>query len=244
MSNDEIHLDPKKIPHHIAIIMDGNRRWAQKNSVSLIEGHRQGLERVVDILDACNSIGVKILTLFAFSKENWKRSHQEINDLMKLFKFFFNREFNKIKENNIRVLHSGLKNNFGKDIQNIINTLVDETKNNTKSVLNLAINYSGRQEIIEGIKSIVIKSKNCCFDIQSMDEEDFRDFLFHPEIPDPDLLIRTSGEQRISNFLLWQSAYTEFYFTDVLWPDFRKENFLGAIHEFQKRERRFGGRFE
>jgi len=238
-----IELD-EKIPQHVAIIMDGNRRWAEQKSKSVFSGHREGLERVVELLDTCEELGVKILTLFAFSKENWKRSKKEISDLMRLFKFFYKREFRKLKKKNIRVLHSGAKDSFSKDIQEIIDTMVTETKDNSAATLNLAINYSGRQEILQGIKSIITKIKSDDLDIDSITEDNFYNYLFHPELPEPDLMIRTSGEQRISNFLLWQAAYTELYFTEVLWPDFKQKNFVEAIANYQTRERRFGGRIE
>lgn len=233
-------LDPQNIPVHVAIIMDGNRRWATVNSKSPMSGHREGLERVIDTLEICEEIGVKILTLFAFSTENWKRSKEEINELMKLFKFFFKREFKKLKNKNIRVLHSGIKDPFTEDIQKIIDTMTDETLGNESAVLNLAINYSGRLEILEAVKEIADTYSKT--EISNLTEDQFRQKLFHPSLPDPDLLIRTSGEKRISNFLLWQMAYTELYFSEILWPDFSKKDFVEAIYDYQKRERRFGGR--
>lgn len=237
-----LDLDPNNIPAHVAIIMDGNRRWADLKSKSPMSGHREGLERVIDTLEVCEELGVKILTLFAFSTENWKRSNEEIRELMKLFKFFFKREFKKLKKKNIRVIHSGIKDPFTNDIQNIIDTMTDETLDNSSAVLNLAINYSGRLEILEAVKEIARTSS--LEEIENLTEEQFSSKLFHPEIPDPDLLIRTSGEQRISNFLLWQIAYTELYYSDVLWPDFSKKDFVEAIFDYQQRERRFGGRNE
>ncbi len=240
MSSESLNLDKNNIPKHVAIIMDGNRRWAKQNFLPSIEGHRQGLERVKELLDVCEEIGVSILTLYAFSTENWKRSNIEVKGLMELFKFFFKREFKALKKKNIKIIHSGIKSLFSKDIQNIIDQMTYETKHNTNGILNLAINYSGRLEIIEAIKQLSKDLSNNKLDINNITEETFSKLLFHPELPDPDLLIRTSGEKRISNFLLWQIAYTELYFTDILWPNFTKQDFINAILEYQKRERRFG----
>lgn len=238
MTIEGLELDPNNIPYHVAIIMDGNRRWAEKRHLPALEGHRRGLERVIDVLNVSEEIGVKAITLYAFSVENWKRSTSEVNGLMNLFRFFFKREFRTIKKKNIKVLHSGLKDSFSQDIQKIIDTMVQETENNTSGILNLAINYSGRSELVEGVKNIIKNGTSP----DAVTEELISLSLFHPELPDPDLLIRTSGEQRISNFLLWQCAYTELYFTDILWPEFGRRDFAQAILDYQNRERRFGGR--
>jgi len=242
MEKENFHLNQNKLPQHVAIIMDGNKRWAEQNNTSVIAGHGRGLERVIEVLETCQEIGIPILTLFAFSVENWKRSGDEINDLMNLFKLFFDQEFEKLKKRNVKIIHSGLKEAFDKDIQNIIDTMINETKDNTKAILNLAINYSGRSEIIEGIKKMMTQSNNNQFDFAKLTEDNFDQFLFHPDLPEPDLLIRTSGEKRISNFLLWEIAYTELYFTEVLWPDFSSKDLLHALADYQQRERRFGGR--
>ncbi len=241
---DGIDLDPNNLPKHIAIIMDGNKRWAQQNSLSVMRGHREGLERVIESLGVCEELGISVLTLFAFSTENWKRSSREISGLLKLFKYFFDREFQNLKKRNVKVLHSGIKEAFDKGVQKIIDTMVDETKGNSRAILNLAINYSGRLEIIEAVKSLIQQMKDHEMDVHDLCEEQFSKCLFHPELPEPDLLIRTSGEQRISNFLLWQTAYTELYFTKVLWPNFSRKDLLMAISDYQKRERRYGGRSE
>ncbi len=241
---DGIELDPNNLPKHIAIIMDGNKRWAQENSVSVMRGHREGLERVIESLGVCEELGISVLTLFAFSTENWKRSSKEISGLLKLFKYFFDREFKNLKKRNVKVLHSGLKKAFDKGVQKIIDTMVDETKENNRAILNLAINYSGRLEIVEAVKSLIQQVKDHEMDVNELCEEHFSQCLFHPELPEPDLLIRTSGEQRISNFLLWQTAYTELYFTNILWPNFSRKDLLMAISDYQGRERRYGGRSE
>ncbi|MDH4129516.1 MAG: polyprenyl diphosphate synthase, partial [Spirochaetota bacterium] len=199
-------------------------------------------EAVVNILEVCDVIGISIITLFAFSKENWKRSPSEINDLMELFRIFFINEFEKLKKRNVKIIHSGIKDDFDHDIQSIIDIMIEQTKDNKRSILNLAINYSGRSEIIEGIKNLTKRVLEDRFDVNQLTENNFNQFLFHPDFPEPDLLIRTSGEKRISNFLLWQIAYTELYFTEILWPEFTKKDFVMAISEYQKRERRFGGR--
>ncbi len=242
MHIEGIEVEPNNVPEHVAIIMDGNRRWAEKRSLTALDGHRQGLEQVNDIMEACDQIGIRILTLYAFSIENWKRSSKEVNGLMQLFKYFYKRDFKKLQKKNIKIIHSGLKDNFSRDIQKIIDTMTSETKHNTKAILNLAINYSGRSEIIHGIKKLITQQVNSNVNLDDLTEEDFNQCLFHPELPHPDLLIRTSGEQRISNFLLWQLAYTELYFTNVLWPEFKKKDFVLAVSEYQKRERRYGGR--
>lgn len=242
MEIEGVQLDPSNLPNHVAIIMDGNKRWAEKHSLSIIEGHKQGLERVIEVLETAQDIGVPILTLFAFSVENWKRSVSEIRDLLDLFKTFFAREFDNLKKRNVKVIHSGIKEAFEPDIQKIIEVMVEETKNNRSAILNLAINYSGRSEIVEGIKKIIKEVTSHQFDLNNLTEDNFNRYLFHPELPEPDLLIRTSGEKRISNFLLWEIAYTELYFTEVLWPEFSSKDFLLAISDYQHRERRFGGR--
>ena len=237
-----IELNPLKIPKHIAIIMDGNKRWAEKNSSSVLLGHSKGLERVIEVLEGCEEIGISVLTLFAFSRENWKRPSSEVKDLLQLFKYFFEREFETLKKRDVRILHSGIIDDFDQDIQQIIKTMTSETKDNKRSTLNLAINYSGRLEIIEGFKKLIKDVNENNKEIKELTEGDFNQYLFQPSLPEPDLLIRTSGEIRISNFLLWQIVYTELYFTERLWPDFTIKDLAIAISEYQKRERRFGGR--
>ena len=234
--NDEIVIDPNNIPYHVAIIMDGNGRWAKSRGKNRLIGHKKGLESLIEVLYACLDLNVKVVTVYAFSTENWRRPFEEITGLMTLFEFFFNREFKTIKKDRIKVIHSGCRDKLSPKILKIIDKMVNDTKDNDRAILNLCIDYSGRSEIIEAIKKYYSDDNTT----DNLNEESFSKYLFHPDIPDPDLLIRTSGEKRLSNFLLWQSAYSELYFSDVLWPDFNKEELHKAIFEYQKRERRFG----
>ena len=221
MNIEGVELREDRMPNHIAIIMDGNTRWAKKNKKKTINGHRQGLETLIQVLETALDLNIRYITAFAFSTENWKRPKEEVNGLMKLFEYFFNREFAKIKKNKIRVIHSGKREGLPKHIIKIIDSMINDTKDNDRAVLNLAINYSGRSEIIEAVKRIYNETEksNKNF-LNELTEEDFSKYLFQSEVPEPELLIRTSGEMRISNFLLWQMAYTEMVFTDILWPDF------------------------
>lgn len=239
MEIEGILLNPERIPRHVAIIMDGNTRWAKKHHLPPYQGHRQGLSQLRGILEVCKELGIFVLTLFAFSTENWKRSEEEIQELFRLFQYFFDREMKNIQEKGIRVLHSGIRKPLNEKIQNLLDIMVRDTQNNDKGILNLAINYSGRIEILEAMKKLLLEKKQA----QNLELSDIQERLFHPELPEPDLLIRTSGEMRISNFILWQLAYTELYFTQTLWPEFSKKDFILAISDYQKRERRFGGRF-
>jgi len=235
----EIYED--KLPKHIAIIMDGNGRWAKNKGKSRLKGHRQGLETLVKVLDTALEVKIPAITVYAFSIENWKRPMTEIKGLMNLFDYFFNREFNKIKQKNVKIYHSGIRNHLDEHTLGIIDKMVSETKDNNRAILNLAINYSGRVEIIESFKKIISDNLHNINDlIDNITEGAIHANLCHPDLPDPDLLIRTSGELRISNFLLWQLAYSELYFTETLWPDFTPKEFVKAISDFQKRERRFG----
>ncbi|OQA91608.1 MAG: Ditrans,polycis-undecaprenyl-diphosphate synthase ((2E,6E)-farnesyl-diphosphate specific) [Elusimicrobia bacterium ADurb.Bin231] len=223
------------LPKHIAIIMDGNGRWAKKKGLGRIFGHRAGIESVRDIIRAANEIGISVLTLFAFSTENWNRPESEIRELFGILKYFLKKELNEIKKNGIVLRILGNISGLPSDVRSEVARAENDTRNNTGMILNVALNYGGRQEIIQAVNRIVSSG------VKSVDETEFERYLYTGAIPSPDLLIRTSGEYRISNFLLWQIAYTELYFTDVLWPDFRKEHLLEAIAEYQKRERRFGG---
>ena len=229
-----------KVPYHVAIIMDGNGRWAKKKGLPRIFGHKAGAEAVRDIIKTSRDIGVKYLTLYVFSKENWKRPYEEVKNLMYLIKIILKREIEDLNKNNVRLKVIGDVEDLPHDVQEIIKYAIDRTKNNGGLVLTLAISYGGRAEIIKAIKKILMDFEKGNLHFEDIDEEFFRNYLYDPELPDPDLIIRTSGELRISNFLLWQSAYSEFYFTKTLWPDFRRNEFLKAIEDYSKRVRKFG----
>ncbi|RJP80920.1 MAG: isoprenyl transferase [Candidatus Zixiibacteriota bacterium] len=227
-------LVPGKIPHHIAIIMDGNGRWAKQRSLPRIAGHREGINSVREIVRVCGELGVKILTLYTFSSENWRRPRQEVSALMRLLLVTINREVADLNRNNVRLTVIGRINDLPeKPRQGILNG-IEALKNNTGLNLNLALSYGGRQEILDAVRDI------CRQGLQEVTEQEFSRHLYTADIPDPDLLIRTSGELRLSNFLLWQLAYTEIYVTEVLWPDFRRAELVKAILAYQGRERRFG----
>lgn len=228
-------IDFKKLPEHIAIIMDGNGRWANKRSLPRIFGHKQGVKTVKDIIKASHSLGIKVLTLYAFSTENWKRPEDEISALFQLMLQFIKSEFDEFNENGVNLRVLGDINKFPEDIQKELHRVCTLTKDNQGLKLNVALNYGGRQEIVKACNEILKSGK------KQVNEEEFSSFLYTSGLPDPDLLIRTSGEERISNFLLWQLAYSELYITDTLWPDFNKKELEKAIIDFQKRERRFGG---
>ena len=228
------------VPQHIAIIMDGNGRWAKKRGLPRTAGHKQGAENIRKIAIACNDLGVKALTCYAFSTENWKRPEGEVDYLCKLPKIFFNSYLAELKKNNIRVTFLGELDRFPKETQDVVNTVVCETKDNTGLNLCFAINYGGQREIALAASHFaqdVIDGKVAI----DADEKTFAKYMMTEGMPEVDLMIRTSGEVRISNFLLWQLAYSELIFTDVAWPDFSKECLLEAIDEFNRRNRRFGG---
>jgi undecaprenyl diphosphate synthase len=228
------------IPKHIAIIMDGNRRWAKKRLMPIVAGHRAGAEALRKIVEHCDEIRVKFLTVYAFSTENWKRSKEEVTDLMNLIREYLDKIESDNSGKNIKVNIIGDRNRLDYDIQQKILRLEKKTEQKTGLIFNIALNYGGRDEIINAIKRITKEFKNK--DIEELDEEEFSKFLYTKESPDPDLIIRTAGEERLSNFLLWQSAYSEFFFSEVLWPDFTAKNLDDAIEEFLKRNRNFGGK--
>lgn len=230
-----------KLPIHVAIIMDGNGRWAQKRGLSRIYGHKRGVERTEEIIEAAKEIGIKYLTLFTFSTENWKRPEEEVNFLMGLLEDYLQSKMNKLIEENIRFNVMGRISGLPKNVQALINEAMERSAHCRDMVLTLALNYGGRAEIVDAVKKIAKRLMDNGFNPNDIDEEIFARFLYCPQIPEPDLLIRTSGEMRISNFMLWQLAYTELYFTDTLWPDFTKEEFAKAIEDYMRRERRFGG---
>jgi undecaprenyl diphosphate synthase len=229
---------PDRLPTHVAIIMDGNGRWAKKQKLKRVEGHKVGIDSVRNITEACCEFGIPYLTLYAFSKENWSRPKEEVKTLMYLLGLYLENELPFMMENGVRFNMIGERKDFSKSLQAQFDHVMKETAGNDKVVLTIALSYSGRKEIIRAVQLISedIKSGR----IKRIDERAFRKYLYAPDIPDPDLLVRTSGEMRLSNFLLWEVAYTEIYVTDILWPDFRKEAFLDALREFAKRERRFG----
>lgn len=233
-------MDNRKIPNHIAIIMDGNGRWAKKRGLPRTAGHKQGAEMIRRIAIACNDRHVKALTVYAFSTENWRRPEDEVDYLCKLPRFFFNRYMAELKKNNIQVRFLGEIERFPEDTQKVITTAVTETKMNTGLILCLAVNYGGRREITLAAQQYAQDVLAGKADI-NIDEETFGRYMMTSQMPEVDLMIRTSGEVRLSNFLLWQNAYSEFIFTPVAWPDFDETQLDLAIDEFTSRDRRFGG---
>lgn len=233
-------LDFQKIPRHIAIIMDGNGRWAKRRMLPRIVGHRRGVETVDMIVTACRDLGVRYLTLYAFSMENWARPQGEINALMKLLREFLRKNRKKMIENQIRFETIGDVSRLPKFVQDELRETKRATAHLSQMVLVLALSYSGRDEIVRAVNAILREKEKGDFRDPYILPEDFYRYLDTKEIPDPDLLIRTSGEYRISNFLLWQAAYTEFYFVDKPWPDFNRHDLMEAMAWYQKRERRFG----
>lgn len=227
-------------PTHVAIIMDGNGRWAKERGLPRIEGHRRGVESVHDVVTAARDLKIKYLTLYAFSKENWERPRPEVNFLMTLLSDYLDSELKKMKTNGIRLQVIGKIDRLPRAIQEKILRNIEETKNETQLFLTLALSYSSRVEILEATKRLCRRVKSGELDVEKITESDFRAELDTAGIPDPDLLIRTSGELRVSNFLLWQISYTELYVSDKLWPDFHEAELVAAVEEFHRRERRFG----
>jgi undecaprenyl diphosphate synthase len=229
-----------ELPHHVAIIMDGNGRWALRRRLPRVAGHREGVKSVRAIVEAAGEIGVGILTLYTFSKENWRRPVSEVSTLMKLLASTLKSEINELDDKNVKFRVIGdLEDLPDAAYEQVING-IERTKNNTGLILNVALSYGGRAEIINAVRALARKVRNGELFLGDIDEETFSNYLYTKDLPDPDLLIRTSGEQRVSNFLLWQLAYTEIFMTDTLWPDFRKDNFYEALLSYMKRERRFG----
>jgi len=233
-------LIPELLPRHVAIIMDGNGRWAEKKRLDRIKGHQKGLEAVRKVVEVCGELGIKVLTLYAFSKENWLRPKEEVNELMKLLNEYLIKEGKTLVEKNIRLRPIGDLEDLPRGVYRTLMRTVRMTERNTGLILNLALSYSGRWEIIQGIKRTIEEFSSGRLKEEEITPEVFSRFLSTGGLPDPDLLIRTSGEQRISNFFLWQIAYTELYFTKTLWPDFGEEEFIDALLDYQSRERRFG----
>lgn len=233
-------LDPQNLPFHVAIIMDGNGRWAKKRLLNRIKGHEKGSESVRAIVRASREIGIRILTLYAFSTENWQRPQTEIYALMTLLKKFLISEQKEMLDNNIRLNTIGQTERLPEDVRRELQKNMMLTRKNDGLILNLALSYGGRAEIVRAVKEIAIKAKDGRIDPDSITPDLISKHLYTAEMPDPDLLIRTSGEMRISNFLLWQLAYTEIFITDTLWPDFGKDEFMRILKNYQQRERRFG----
>ncbi|TLU88270.1 MAG: isoprenyl transferase [Chlorobium sp.] len=229
-----------EIPRHVAIIMDGNGRWARMKGKTRIEGHIAGVDSVRDVVEACAELGVGYLTLFTFSTENWKRPEREVSALMQLLIKVIGRETRELHDNNIRFNVIGNMNQLSEKVRRVLNGTIELTKNNSKLVLNIALSYSGKWDIVEACKSIAYEVSAGRLDPASIDEQLFTSCLSTSTAPDPELLIRTSGEFRVSNFMLWQTAYSEIYVTNTYWPDFRRSQLYEAIREFQNRERRFG----
>jgi len=233
-------IDINNLPQHIAVIMDGNGRWAKKQGAKRIFGHRNAVEAVKQTTEACVELGIKHLTLYAFSTENWNRPKSEVQGLMELLVTTIKKETATLMKQNVKLTSIGDTSTLPKNCQKELAESMEITKNNTGLNLILALSYSGRWEIIKAIRDLLKDVKNDTIGIEDINYDIFSDYLCTKNIPDPELLIRTSGEMRISNFLLWQIAYTELYITDILWPDFRKEHLYEAIAAYQKRERRFG----
>jgi undecaprenyl diphosphate synthase len=229
-----------KLPLHIAIIMDGNGRWAKKRGLPRIAGHRAGVKAVKRIVRVAGGIGIKYLTLYTFSAENWKRPKEEVSAIMKLLEQTTRREIDELDKNNVRLITTGRIEELSPRRRAILEKATRRTKDNTGLTLNLALSYSGRIEILDAVKKLAGDVKQDKLKIKNIDENLFSKYLYTKDLPDPDLLIRTSGEMRISNFLLWQTSYTELFITQVLWPDFSVEDFYRAILDYQERERRFG----
>jgi len=233
-------LNLSNLPNHIAIIMDGNGRWAKKKGLLRNLGHQGGAKTVREIVEVCAEINVKYLTLYAFSTENWNRPQLEVDLLMKLLISSLKKELKTLQKNNIKLVTIGNIDSLPTKVSAELKDVVEKTKNNSRLTLTLALSYSSREELIKTIKEISLKVKNNLISPENIDESVINNHLYTRNLPDVDLLIRTSGEQRISNFLLWQIAYAELYFTETLWPDFNKENLFKAILNYQNRERRFG----
>lgn len=236
-------LDPTRIPKHIAIIMDGNGRWAKARGLSVQEGHRAGKDALQRTLEACGDLGIQYLTVFAFSTENWRRPPQEVEFLLKLLERAIDEEFARLAREGVRVRVIGrMDARVPKSLQEKIARVVEETRSNKKLIFTVALNYGGRAEIVDAARRVALEAAAGRLDPRTITEENFHNFLYTNGTPDPDLVIRTGGDLRLSNFLLWQLAYAEFYSTSLYWPDFNKKELLKAIIAYQQRERRFGGR--
>ena len=234
------NIDATRLPRHLAIIMDGNGRWAKQQGLLRALGHESGTKSVKVIIEATAKLGIEFLTLYAFSTENWNRPKLEVETLMKVLINSLKKELTTLQKNNIKLTAIGNLEQLPKSAQKELLDVIDKTKDNTKMTLTLALSYGSRDEIVNAVRNICNKVKNNIISIDTIDDSIINEHLYTQNLPDVDLLIRTSGEHRISNFLLWQIAYAELYFTDILWPDFKEQDLYEAIISYQKRERRFG----
>lgn len=233
-------IDHANIPRHIAIIMDGNGRWAQRHKLLRTMGHKVGVDSVLNITKACRQLGVQVLTLYAFSSENWQRPAQEVTTLMGLLKTFLARELTNLTQNNISLRAIGQTEKLPADVQEVLNNAIAQSANNSGMILNLALSYGSRDEIARAVRRIASLCLRGELTPEAIDNQVINDHLYTSGLPDPDLIIRTGGESRLSNFLLWQASYSEIYITDTHWPDFREQHLMQAIADYQKRQRRFG----
>jgi undecaprenyl diphosphate synthase len=240
MKERDVPKPEGELPNHVAIIMDGNGRWATQRNLPRVAGHKAGEEAITDVIRAASEWGIGALSLFAFSTENWNRPPNEVKFLMSFNRNLLEKRVQEFHERNIRIRHLGRREPIPASTLRTIDKCVELTRNNTGMALNIAFNYGGRAEIIDAMRRLCADIEDGKLSAQDMDENSFRSYLYAPEVPDPDILIRTAGEMRISNFMLWELAYTEIYMTETLWPDFRRQHLAEAIREYQSRERRFG----
>ncbi len=240
-TKEKIQIDMERIPAHIAIIMDGNGRWAKQRKLPRTMGHRAGMKNIKMMVEESSNLGVNYLTLYAFSTENWKRTKEEVGALMDLVVEFINKEFEELHRNNVKLNSIGDISKLPEKSKAAVEDAMYKTRNNTGLTLNIALNYGGRDEIVKGVKEIAKEVLEGKLQIDNIDDKIISDHLYTSGMPDPDIIIRPSGELRLSNYLLWQSAYSEFWFSNINWPDFTKEDLRRAISDFQKRGRRFGG---
>ncbi|MEH7224492.1 isoprenyl transferase [Bacillus sp. JJ1566] len=239
--NEAVQFADHDTPDHVAIVMDGNGRWARKRGLPRVAGHKEGVSTVVKIVRAAVKCNVKVLTLYTFSTENWKRPKLEVDTILKLPKEFLHIYLPELISNNVRIEAIGDMENLPAHTREAIQYAIQRTRDNDGLQLNFALNYGGRDEILKAMKDMFLDISDSKFSLDDLDEQQFSRYLYTDGLPDPDLLIRTGGEKRLSNFLLWQLAYTEFWFTDVLWPDFSEKEFLQALEEYRQRKRRYGG---
>jgi len=236
MAQTKLNIEPSRIPRHVAIIMDGNGRWAKKRGLPRLAGHRQGVENLRQIIKACVEFGIQYLTVYAFSTENWGRPEDELRGLKQIFNDAFSNELEELIKNGVRILHIGQRDEISPDLLQKIDRAVEISETNNKLILTVALNYGSRNEIMHAVRKIVASG----IPPEDVSEQVISDSLFTAGTPDPDLVIRTSGEQRLSNFLLWQSAYSEWVFPEAYWPDYNREELIKSLEEYARRDRRFG----